>query len=68
MLRGIVTKVVPCGLVYVRKEGTTELLAFTFGKIFGYRGESARELGLCVGSSVRFDGGDSNTITRVELD
>ena len=51
---GVILEVVEGGLAYVEEEGTKKRFAFRFGRIRDYRGESAQELGLHVGSRVRF--------------
>ena len=50
MLEGVVLEIVPGGLAYVEERGSKKRFAFTFGKIRDYRGETAQELGLRVGS------------------
>ena len=59
-------EVVPGGLAYVEEKGSKRRFAFTFGKIRGYRGETAQELGLRVGSLVRFSVTDER-VDEVEL-
>ena len=54
MLEGVILEVVPQGLVYVEEPQSKKRYVFTFGKIRDYRGESARELGLRVGTRLRF--------------
>lgn len=43
------------GVVVVRDQQSHRHFAFTFDKIKGYRGETAREIGLREGRQVRFD-------------
>ena len=59
-------EIVPGGLAYVEERGSKKRFAFTFGKIRDYRGETAQELGLRVGSPVRFSVTDER-VDEVEL-
>jgi len=43
------------------------LAAFPFGKIKGYRGQTAKELGLRAGSKVKLEYDDKNRINLVSL-
>lgn len=47
-----VVRVSDGGVAYTRDCSTNELTVFTFGKIAGYRGQTAKELGLKRGKTV----------------
>ncbi len=51
---GIVVQVTPSGLGIVKDDATGHAYYFTFDKIPGYRGESAKEAGVKVGSHAIF--------------
>ena len=51
---GVVVDVTPGGLGIVKDEATGDAYYFTFGEIPGYRGESASEAGIEVGSHATF--------------
>ena len=54
MNAGVVLEVTKDGLGFLEEEQSKKRFAFTFDKIRGYRGETVRELGIRVGSRVRF--------------
>ncbi len=54
------------GLVVVQEESSHSHFAFTFDKIKGYRGESAKEIGLKEGRRVRFSA-DGEQVKTAEL-
>ena len=66
MPEGKVVQVIRSGLAYLEEDQSKERFAFTFGKIRDYHGESAGELGLRVGSRVRFRTTDDH-VKEVEL-
>ena len=51
---GVVVRVTPGGLGVVKDDATGDPYYFTFDKIPGYRGESAEEAGIKVGSHASF--------------
>ena len=51
---GTIIRVNPVGLAYTEDLESKDIYSFTFDKIEGYRGESAKELGLIRGSRVAF--------------
>ena len=51
---GLIVQVVPSGLAYVEELGSKKVYPFRFGRIQGYRGETARELKLKIGARVWF--------------
>lgn len=52
------------GLMFIRVDSGV-IYPATFDKIRGYRGESARELGLIVGARVMFRTSDDDLLTEV---
>ncbi|MEA2490168.1 MAG: hypothetical protein QOH21_1960 [Acidobacteriota bacterium] len=54
MRSGIITRVEDFGLGFIRTADNGALYVFTFDKIAGYRGESARALDLRAGRHVTF--------------
>ena len=52
--QGTVIYVNPASLAIVEEAGSEDVYPFTFDKIAGYRGETARELPVARGSHVRF--------------
>lgn len=64
--QGVIVHVNKDGLVVVEDPDDKERFGFTFGKIGGYAGESARELRLREGTHVRFEE-ENDRVTRVEL-
>lgn len=50
--KGTLTRVEPWGFGFVRDDTTDQQYPFTFDQIAGYRGESARSFGICVGAMV----------------
>ena len=52
--KGTIVRLNPAGLAYVEDLKSKEIAAFTFDKIDAYAGESAKELGLKLGSHVAF--------------
>lgn len=51
---GVVVRITPGGTGIVRDDATRHAYYFTFDKIPGYRGESAKEAGIEVGSHATF--------------
>lgn len=64
---GIILRVNEQGLGIVKDIQSQEQFVFTFDKITGYRGESAHELGLVVGSPVQFRSTAGHQVVAVEL-
>ena len=52
--KGVVVRVTPEGLGIVKDDATGDIYYFTFDKLPGYRGESAKEAGVKVGSHAVF--------------
>ena len=63
---GVIVQVAEGGLAYLEEKESKKRFAFRFGKIRDYRGESARELRLRVGTRVHFRA-HGNLIDEVEL-
>jgi len=51
---GFIVRVSASGLAYIQDSASHLVYASTFDKIHGYRGETARELGLSAGTPVIF--------------
>jgi len=51
---GVIVRVSEDGLAFLEEADSKRCFAFTFDKIAGYRGQSAGELGLRIGSRVAF--------------
>ena len=66
MLEGVIRQVVEGGLAYVEEPNSKKRFVFNFDKIRDYRGETVRELGLRVGSRVRFTT-TGERVDKVEL-
>lgn len=64
---GVILRVNEQGLGIVKDTHSQEQFVFTFDKIIGYRGESARELGLIAGAHVRFNATAGTQVVSVEL-
>jgi len=52
--RGRIVHLDKQGLVVVQDDASSAHFAFTFDKLAGYRGQTAKEIGLKEGRSVRF--------------
>jgi hypothetical protein len=65
--KGTVLRINNAGLGVVEDEHSQQQFVFTFDKIQNYRGEEARELGLTVGSHVRFNATADCQVTTVEI-
>jgi hypothetical protein len=63
---GLIVELDKDGLVVVQDKDNHSHFAFTFDKIKGYRGETAREIGLREGRQVRFDA-DGKHVKKAEL-
>lgn len=63
----IVVRVTNGGVVYANDPSQDRLAGFSFGKIVGYRGESAKELGLKPGKEVSIEYDEKNQINSVML-
>lgn len=55
------------GVVYADDQNKDKLTAFSFGKIKGYRGQTAEELGLRPGSEVFLEYDINNKVGSVSL-
>lgn len=64
---GVILRVNEQGLGIVKDTQSEEQFVFTFDKITGYRGESAREIGVTVGASVQFNATADHQVVSVEL-
>ena len=66
---GVVVRLTPGGMGIVKDDETGHAYYFTFDKIPGYRGESAREVGLRVGSHATFANTvGSAAVTEITID
>ena len=63
---GTIVQMDSFGLAAVKSEGDGRIYPFTFDKIRSYRGESPREIGLRLGTQVRFLAADGK-IKDVEI-
>jgi hypothetical protein len=66
-LIGTIVRVNNGGVAYADVPSLEQLAGFTFGKIDGYRGESAKELGLKPGRRVSIEYNDKKQINSVTL-
>jgi hypothetical protein len=66
-LIGIIVRVNNGGVAYADIPSLEQLAGFSFGKIAGYRGESAKELGLKPGRRVSIEYNDKKQINSVIL-
>ena len=65
---GVVVDVTPGGLGIVKDKATGHAYYFTFGEIPGYRGESASEFGIVVGSHATFlTAAGSTAVTEIKI-
>lgn len=64
---GVIVRINEQGLGIVEASESHEQFAFSFDKISGYRGQSAREMGLKTGAQVRFDSSAEEGVISVEL-
>lgn len=65
--KAVVVRVIDSGVAYVNVNRTDYVAGFSFGKIQGYRGESAKELGLRPGLEVSIDCDDYGKVTSVYM-
>lgn len=66
-LVGTIVRVNNSGVAYADIPSLEQLAGFTFGKIAGYRGESAKEIGLKPGRKVTIEYNDKEQINSVTL-
>lgn len=62
-----VVRVSDGGVAYTRDCSTNKFTVFTFGKIAGYRGQTAKELGLRRGKTVTVEYNDDNEVFSVVI-
>lgn len=62
-----IVRVAEGGVAFADIPDFAKLTAFTFGKIAGYRGETAKELGLRPGKTVLIEFDESDEISSVSL-
>ena len=65
--RAEVVRVSDGGVAYTKDCLTNEFTVFTFGKIVGYRGQTAKELGLRRGKTVTVEYNDDNEVFSVVI-
>jgi len=64
---GKILRINNAGLGIIEDERSQQQFVFTFDKIQNYRGEEARQLGLTVGTYVRFSATADCQVTTVEI-
>lgn len=62
-----IVRVAEGGVAYADIPAMPKLIAFSFGKIVGYRGETAKELGLRPGKEVTIEYDDDDKVCSVSL-
>jgi len=65
--QGTVARVNPAGLCFVEETESKEIFCFTFDRIDGYIGQTARELRLRPGKRLRFTLDEQRLVERVKL-
>lgn len=65
--KAVIVRVAEGGVAYANDRATTTLAAFSFAKITGYRGQTAKELGLRPGREVTVEYDAKNEVYSVSI-